>query len=197
MKDELIDISEENAIVNERQQLLKAQDEIDSLKSKVQGLENIIIAYKVSELNDIYRKLKKMVYICDKLAYKYYLPYHVCEIGFHTHVDGETVEEFVNESICIVNKLRIIVCKQVDGFNGVYDNKNYDEALHKCLEVLCILLESESKLKSNMCDFSDAGDSLGIVEYAIEDFKCVTLYANKIFDHLNSMYPYKFKECHY
>ena len=196
MKDELIDISEENAIVNERQHFHKAQDEIESLKSKVQELENIIVAYKVSELNDIYRKLKNMVYLCDKLTYNYYLPYQSRKIGFHTRVDGETVEEFVNECICIVNKLRIIVCKQVEGFN-VVDNKNYDEALHKCLEVLCILLESESNLKTNMCDYTDAGCSLGLVEYAIEEFKCVTLYANKIFDYLNSMYPHKFEECHY
>lgn len=171
------------------------EKEVKSLNSQIEGLENQIFSYKLSELNELNEKMKDLIVICSRLAFEYSMSdsNEICL----SRINGSTVEDFVGDSICVINRLRNVISNNIDSYSvtDVYNNKQYVEVMQDCLENLFVLLGQESDLNNNMRDWVDAGHSLGKDEIAIEEFSVASDYAKDIITKLYHSYWNSFQWC--
>lgn len=174
------------------------EKEVKILNLRIEGLENEIFSYKLSELNELNEKMKSLIVICSRLSFEYCMPMHMHsnEI-FFSRINGSTVEDFVCDSICVINRLRNVISNNIDSYSvtDVYNNKQYVEVMQDCLENLFVLLGQESDLNNNMRDWVDAGHSLGKDEIAIEEFSVASDYAKDIITKLYHSYWNSFQWC--
>lgn len=158
------------------------KENIRVLNLQVEHLKKQMFSYKISELKKLNQEIRNLILDCTYLTMRYDIVMNLTESELYSSINGSSIEEFVGNSICVINRFRNVISTNLCSFTvtDVYDNKQYVEMMQECLENLMVLLHQKKLLKFNMDDWIDAGHPLGEAEIAIEEFSVALDYTRDI-----------------
>lgn len=173
------------------------KENIRVLNLQVEHLKKQLFSYKISELKQLNQEIKDLILDCTYLTMKYDIVMNLTESELYSSINGSSIEEFVGNSICVINRFRNVISTNLCSFTvtDVYDNKQYVEMMQECLENLMVLLHQKKLLKFNMDDWIDAGHPLGEAEIAIEEFSAALDYTRDIVISISESYWNRFQWC--
>lgn len=173
------------------------KENIRVLNLQVEHLKKQMFSYKISELKQLNQEIKNLILDCTYLTMKYDIIMNLTESELYSSINGSSIEEFVGNSICVINRFRNVISTNLCSFTvtDVYDNKQYVEMMQECLENLMVLLHQKKLLKFNMDDWIDAGHPLGEAEIAIEEFSAALDYTRDIVISISESYWNSFQWC--
>ena len=173
------------------------KENIRVLNLQVEHLKKQMFSYKISELKQLNQEIRNLILDCTYLTMRYDIVMNLTESELYSSINGLSIEEFVGNSICVINRFRNVISTNLCSFTvtDVYDNKQYVEMMQECLENLMVLLHQKKLLKFNMDDWIDAGHPLGEAEIAIEEFSVALDYTRDIVISISESYWNRFQCC--
>lgn len=173
------------------------KENIRVLNLQVEHLKKQMFSYKISELKQLNQEIRNLILDCTYLTMRYDIVMNLTESELYSSINGSSIEEFVGNSICVINRFRNVISTNLCSFTvtDVYDNKQYVEMMQECLENLMVLLHQKKLLKFNMDDWIDAGHPLGEAEIAIEEFSVALDYTRDIVISISEAYWNRFQWC--
>lgn len=173
------------------------KENIRVLNLQVEHLKKQMFSYKISELKQLNQKIRNLILDCTYLTMRYDIVMNLTESELYSSINGSSIEEFVGNSICVINRFRNVISTNLCSFTvtDVYDNKQYVEMMQECLENLMVLLHQKKLLKFNMDDWINAGHPLGEAEIAIEEFSVALDYTRDIVISISESYWNSFQWC--